>query len=138
MLDILNATRAQYGVSPLTLNTTQSAGTATCPGAYGHSQAMAQSGQIWHQNANYPKASFPADICVSSSTAGENVGQYSSSSELNNLQQMNTMMMNEPHDAVTCRSVNHACNILDSAFRQVGIGIYQTGQTTWLTEDFIG
>ncbi len=138
MLNILNTTRASYGLYPLILNVTQSNGTSNCVGSYGHSEAMAQSGEIWHTNSAYPAASFPSNICVSTSSAAENVGQFSSSSELTDLQSMNNLMMSEPHDASTCATqVNHACDILTTAFHQVGIGIYNASGRTWLTEDFV-
>lgn len=139
MLNIINTTRSQSGLSPLTLNITQSNGTATCAGSYGHSVAMAQSGNIWHVNSAYPAASFPTNICVATSTAGENVGQFSSGNELNDLQQIHNLMMSEQHDAAYCSTyINHACNLLSGSFHQVGIGIYYNAGRTWLTEDFLG
>ena len=138
MLNIINSTRSQYGLAPLALNLTQSNGTTSCAGSYGHSQAMAQSGYIWHTNTSYPAASFPNNVCVRTSSAGENVGQYSSGNELTDLQQIHQLMMNEAHDAATCASqINHACNLLSSSFQQVGIGIYFDVNRTWLTEDFL-
>jgi uncharacterized protein YkwD len=137
MLGLVNTDRTNAGLPPYTLNMTQSSGTATCVGSYGHSVAMAQSGSIWHVNPSYPQASFPNNICISYSIAGENVGMSQSGSETNDLQTINNLMMSEPHDASTCATtVNHACNILSTAFHQVGIGIYYANNTTWLTEDF--
>jgi uncharacterized protein YkwD len=131
MLNIINATRAQYGLYPLVMNLTQSNGTSTCLGSYGHSVHMASMGLISHDQ-------FPADICVASSAAGENVGQFSSGNELTDLQQIHNLMMSENHDAATCASqTNHACNILSASFHQIGIGIYFNVNTTWLTEDFL-
>jgi uncharacterized protein YkwD len=139
MLNIINTTRSQAGLYPLVLNTVQSNGTSTCVGSYGHSLAMAQSGNIWHDNSAYPAASFPNNICVATSSAAENVGQFSSGNELNDLQQIHNLMMNEPHDAATCASqINHACNLLNAKLHQVGIGIYYNAGRTWLTEDFLG
>jgi uncharacterized protein YkwD len=137
MLNIINTERSQAGLPAYTLNSSQSNGTSTCVGSYGHSTAMAQSGSIWHTNSAYPNASFPKDICISYSTAGENVGYASYGNELTDLQTINSQMMSEAHDATTCAtSVNHACNILSSSFHQIGIGIYNANGVTWLTEDF--
>lgn len=138
MVNIVNQDRARYGIAPLTLNTTQSNGTGSCPGSYGHSVAMAQSGQIWHTNPNYPQASFPTNICITFNTAGENVGMSSSGNELQDLQTMDNLMMSEnPNTPSTCgTTVNHACNILNASYHQIGIGIYVSNNTTWLTEDF--
>ncbi len=130
MLNIINADRSQAGVAPLTLNTTESNGTPTCVGSYGHSVHMAQMGAISHDQ-------FPADICVGFSIAGENVGEAGYGNELTDLQKLDNLMMSEPHTVATCSTTtNHACNILNTAFHQVGIGIYNANNTTWLTEDF--
>jgi uncharacterized protein YkwD len=138
MLNIINTTRAGAGLPPFAINQTQSSGTSSCAGSYGHSKAMAASGSIWHSNPSYPAASFPENLCVPTSAAGENVGQFNSGNELTDLQSMNSMMMSEPHDAATCASgINHACNILNASYHQVGIGIYYDGSHTWLTEDFL-
>lgn len=139
MLDILNSTRAQYGLGPLSLDLTQSNGTATCAGSLGHSEAMQQSGSIWHVNPNYPQASFPNNFCVRYYSAGENVGMMSSGNEMNDLIGINNLMMNEPHDPSYCATyVNHACTIISTKYSRVGIGIVYINGTTWLTEDFIG
>jgi uncharacterized protein YkwD len=138
-LAIINQDRAQYGVGPLSLNQTQSLGTSSCVGSLGHSQAMQQSGSIWHDNANYPAASFPNNICVGAATFGENVGMDGSGNELNDLRTLNTLMMGEQHDAAYCAQYeNHACNILNRSYRQVGIGIVYANNITWLTTDFTG
>jgi len=138
LLTILNRERHAVGLAPLTLTMTQSNGHAACVGSLGHSQAMAQTGAIWHINARDPKASFPRNICMSYSTAGENVGMSASGNEMRDLRLLNKLMMSEPHSASACASeANHACNILNPLFHRVGIGIYQSGTTTWLTEDFL-
>jgi len=136
---MLNADRSSNAVStPLTLNLAQSNGTGSCVGSIGHSRTMQQSGYIWHTNPSYPQASFSTDICIAFSLAGENVGQASSSNELSSLQELNQLMMSEQHSPQYCAvAVNHACNILNPSFHQVGIGIVQDSKGgTWLTEDF--
>ncbi len=146
MVDIINQTRATYsqkyslGLRSLSLNMTQSNGTSSCAGSMGHSQAMADSGQIWHQNASYPAASFPNNFCVQSFQIGENVGVWPDANELTALQDIHDAMMNEPWQP-GCTS-DHACNILSSNYSQVGIGIVQgtwnNSPAYYLTEDFIG
>jgi hypothetical protein len=138
MLQILNTDRAALHLPPLHLKARQSMGVAGCSGSLGHSTAMARSGQIWHVNPSYPHASFPRNLCVGYTVAAENVGASSSGSSLGDLEMLNRMMMQEPHSSATCGStVNHACNIINRAFRHVGIGIYLAGGITWLTEDFV-
>jgi subtilase family serine protease len=149
MLTILNNDRAtyasQYGVSvpALTLSWTQTHGTSTCVGSIGHSKAMAATGQIWHiypgdsqSNPTNPN-SFPRDLCVSYSWAGENVGEASYGNEMTDMQQLDSMMMSETHNPTYCASYdNHACNTVNAHFHYVGIGVYYVNNTTWLTEDF--
>lgn len=137
MLKIVNRDRHQNGLSKLTLKPSQSVGVASCVGSYGHSQAMAKSGAIWHVNAQFPKASFPNSVCVRFMHAGENVGESASGNATLDLKTLDTMMMGEPHSKSECAStVNHACNILNPAFHHVGIGVYYAKGATWLTEDF--
>lgn len=138
LVQLLNQDRAQQGIGPLALDPTQSAGTNSCAGSAGHSRAMAKSGTIWHQNTGFPQASFPRNICVTHSIAGQNVGE-ASVPEWAAIQTLNRMMMNEPHSPSICASQDdHACNILNSHFRRVGIGLVESSHTLWLTEDFIG
>ncbi len=130
LFNLLNSDRSQAGVAALTLNATESNGTGSCAGSYGHSVHMASVGSISHDQ-------FQADICISYSVAGENVGEASYGNELTDLQQLDSSMMAEPHDASTCSTTtNHACNIINPAYHQIGIGIYNVNNKTWLTEDF--
>lgn len=138
-LRLINLDRARNGLNPLTLIRRQSDGASGCPGSYGHSSAMAQSGAIWHINPRFPRASFPHNICVTYRSAGENVGESSTGNVRDDLQTLDRLMMSEPHTATACAaSYDHACNILNPIFRHVGIGIYLKGGVTWLTEDFLG
>lgn len=135
---ILNVDRAAHRLPPLRLSRIQSQGTSACVGSLGHSVAMARSGNIWHVNSHHALASFPKSICGPYHLAGENVGEASGSSLLDNVTLLDGMMMSEPHSAHTCKvTVNHACNILSQAYTHVGIGLYvDAAGTTWLTEDF--
>lgn len=140
VLDLLNSTRDDYGLRPYTLSEDQSLGTASCVGAYGHSAAMAESGFLWHTNAKYVHASFPADICLLHKTASENIGEAGSGNEVQALSSLYQQEMKEPHDPATCkrRLPTHSCNILNPAFTRVGIGITFAKGRTWLTIDFVG
>lgn len=132
VLTMLNHDRSLYGVAPLALSSTLSYGNGSCIGAYGHSVHMGTTGVMSHDQ-------FPADICGAYSYAGENVGYASYGSELTDLQWMNSSMMaeNSPPKVPGC-SGSHACNIINPAFHQVGIGIYMDASgRAWLTEDFM-
>lgn len=137
LLRMLNFERSRYRVPALAQVRVQSTGRASCPGAYGHSTAMARSGFIWHINPHYPRASFPNNICVRYTAVGENVGVASTGAVLQDLGTLDQEMMSEPHNRSICAAaVNHACNILSPSFHRVGIGIYVAQGYTWLTEDF--
>jgi hypothetical protein len=137
MLTIINADRAAHRLAPLRLQRAQADGKSGCPGSYGHSVAMAASGSIWHVNARFPAASFPHNLCVQYRSAGENVGMSASGNVDSDLHELDQLMMQEPHASSVCaREANHACNILSPVFHFVGIGVYVSGNTTWLTEDF--
>ena len=123
LLNLINGSRAGAGLSPLTFSAVQSAGTASCVGSYGHSVHMAEVGQISHDQ-------FPQDICIPWSAAGENVGE-ASGSESAAIQTLHQDMMNEGP------SGGHYRNIMSTTFTTVGIGLYYTGGTLWLTEDFV-
>jgi hypothetical protein len=98
---------------------------------------MARSASVWHADSRYPRASFPNNVCVRFTTAGENVGESSSGVEGQDLEILNAMIMKEPHSASVCAvTINHACNVVNPAFHRVGIGIYYSAGSTWLTEDF--
>jgi uncharacterized protein YkwD len=136
-LKFVNLQRVRNGLSKLSLKPEQSAGTGSCVGSFGHSEAMARSGAIWHINAQFPKASFPNSICVHFLHAGENVGESASGNVDGDLLALANLMMSEPHTKSDCASnVNHACNILNPAFHHIGIGVYYAAGATWLTEDF--
>lgn len=137
VLHMLNHDRTEHGVAPLRLRTVQSSGTASCAGSLGHSVAMARTGTIWHVNRGYPHQSFPNNICLPHSIAGENVGESFRGSVVQDLKGLNMLMMSEPHDSAVCATAaNHSCTILDPGFRQVGIGVFVRAGATWLTEDF--
>jgi uncharacterized protein YkwD len=137
ILKLINHDRTTNGLSKLTLKPAQSVGGPSCVGSYGHSIAMAKSGAIWHINPKFPRASFPNSICVKFLNVGENVGESASGDVTNDLKTLDSMMMSEPHSKGDCASdVNHACNILNPKFHQVGIGVYYVNGATWLTEDF--
>jgi hypothetical protein len=139
LLSLLNLHRERHHLAPLQLTPVQSNGRSGCPGSYGHSVAMATTGGIWHTNDRYPRQSFPHNICVRYSSVGENVGEAFTGTESVDIHVLDQMMMNEPHSAGVCAATyNHACNILNSAYHFVGIGLFEHNGTTWLTEDFIG
>jgi uncharacterized protein YkwD len=140
VLQIINHHRASVGVAPLQLDMTMSNGTSGCAGSIGHSEAMAASGTIWHVNSQYPQNSFPNGVCAGSyRMLGQNVGVWGGGDVASAVQSIDNLMMQEPHDPATCASqTNHACSIINPAFTRLGVGVYASGGTAWLTTDFAG
>jgi hypothetical protein len=138
LLDILNHTRQQAGAPTLHLSTALSTGSGSCVGAYGHSIAMADSGDLWHTNGKYVQASFPNDVCVRDVGGSEDIGKGVSGNEISDVQTIMARFLGEPHDARTCHeTVNHACILMNPVFTRVGIGLYYTRGTTWITLTFV-
>ena len=84
---------------------------------------MAQIGQISHDQ-------FPQDICIPWSAAGENVGE-AGGSESAAIQALHQSMISEGPGG------GHYQNIMSTTFTTVGIGLYYTSGTLWLTGDFV-
>ena len=138
LLDLINASRAANNVGPVTLSLTQTRGTNSCVGAYGHSVAMSDTLTIWNTHQGYDAASFPNDVCLHNPSPGENIGYEVTGNELTDLRTIHADMMQPAHDATTCAGAgNSACNILAPDFNQVGIGIYEHDGGTYVTEDFL-
>ncbi|GAC1444329.1 MAG: hypothetical protein NVSMB52_03560 [Chloroflexota bacterium] len=130
-LRIINGHRAEFGLGPLSLNSEQSVSSVA------HSQAMAQSGTIWHVNPTYPSQSFPNNFVVSGwRTIGENVGMAGGYGVRGGIDIIERQMWTEPHTA-GCTG-NHACDEIGQSFNSVGIGIFVNAQGVWLTADFVG
>jgi uncharacterized protein YkwD len=110
--DDTNAARADAGLPRLTWR----ADAATL--AVAHSVEMAQQGSIWH--GNFVTAATLHSL--GASALGENVAMGQA------VAQIHDAFMNSPH---------HRDNILDSAFNQVGIGVIVSGDTLFVTEDFV-
>jgi hypothetical protein len=151
----INQARSAYGIAGIGFSGSQSSGDGVCIGSMGHSQAMEQSGSIWHEapgdTAPFTNpASFPNDICGRGglSTYGENVGVAGGygSYGADLAQVMDGMMAENPNTPSGCAAIapstNHACNILHAAFTQVGVGVvfgpYFSQTSPYLTEDFTG
>jgi uncharacterized protein YkwD len=125
LLDLINASRATAGLAPYVFSEIESNGTSTCVGSLGHSKEMAQEGAISHDQ-------FSEDICLSFSSAGENVGYTSGVSESAGIIETHQAMMDEGPTG------GHYQNIMSSSYTSVGIGLYvDSSGTLWLTEDFI-
>jgi uncharacterized protein YkwD len=114
MLQLINAERAAVGAGPLTAQ--------SCPDSFAEpwSPKMAQDGAISHQSLG------PFLSRCGVSTAAENVGMTSSQAP----ESMMSAFMN---------SSAHRANILNAAYKGVGIGAYRDSHGAWwVTQDFVG
>jgi uncharacterized protein YkwD len=114
-VELVNAERAEAGCSPVKVNTTLTRA------AQDHSEDMAASGTMSHTGSD---GSSPGDRITragySWSTYGENVAYGYSTPE-----QVMTGWMNSP---------GHKENILNCAFKEIGVGLAQPG--SYWTQDF--
>ncbi|MFE2276648.1 CAP domain-containing protein [Streptomyces sp. NPDC059454] len=115
VVELVNAERAEAGCSPVKVNTTLTRA------AQDHSEDMAASGTMSHTGSD---GSSPGDRITragySWSTYGENVAYGYSTPE-----QVMTGWMNSP---------GHKENILNCAFKEIGVGLAQPG--SYWTQDF--
>ena len=130
LLDLINAGRKKHGVKPLTLSLKES----RCSAA--HSRSMAAAGQLSH--------GLPGDLCVTYTTAGENIG-YNPGYPATALITMNNEMWAEGPCPTSCPAGSsewaahgHYLNLVDKDFKTIGIGVMYSNGNTWLTEDFTG
>jgi uncharacterized protein YkwD len=92
-----------------------------------------------HQNLNHTGSdgSSPwqriAAVGITFNTAGENIGMSGGLSLTAGVSTIDNEMMSEP-----LTPGNHHWNIVNPAYKQVGIGIIYANNQVWLTEDFIG
>lgn len=128
LLKAINAARADHGLSAVTLDSRQSG----C--SLRHSRHMAARGFISHDQ-------FPADICMSHTDAGENVGEVDGYPPEGTLLLNQEMLAEGPCPDTGCPNGEeevhgHYMNIVNPIYTRVGIGIFVQDGITWLTEDF--
>jgi uncharacterized protein YkwD len=124
LLDLINTSRAGGGLPPYTFSAVQSNGTGSCIGSLGHSEHMAQTGQLVHDQ-------FPADLCLPFHTAGENICEWPTAEAQAIINCHQSMMAEGP-------SGGHYQNIMNTNYQTVGLGLVFQNGVLWLTEDFIG
>ena len=106
MLELINASRVRAGLVPLAMDP----GVANT--ARGHSGAEAQVRYVYHDGADGTAASRNVPAC-GTGWYGENTGKIWN----DNVDALHIEFMNEPWVPI-----NHRTNIMDPAFRRVGIG----------------
>jgi uncharacterized protein YkwD len=114
LLDLVNRERATEGLVPLALRDD----VAAIAGAW--TRRMAADGRLGHNNAYFRPSTMDR---IGAELIGENVAAAPS------LDEAHQALMNSPH---------HRDNIMNPAFRQVGISVVHTaGNKLFLTEDFL-
>lgn len=87
-----------------------------------HSQLMASRGEVEHQLAGEPKLAIRlGEVALRYDASGENVARTS------NPERAHVALMNSP---------GHRANILDPQFNAVGIGVVNTPDGIYVTQDF--
>ncbi len=128
LLSLLNQHRAAAGVAPLTLNSTLSGASRSHSCDMFAHQVMSHIGS----DGSSPFQRIAA-TGITYSTAGENIGMAGGYGLDGGINAIDSSMMAEPNVMGT-----HHWNIVNPAYKQVGLGVvYQNGQV-WLTEDFVG
>ena len=128
LLGAINRDRTAHHVRLLTLDARQS----QC--SMQHSWHMMREGAISHDQ-------FPQDVCVPYRLTGENVGAAGGRPRYALLRLHHIMMSEGPCPRRGCPNGefyqhDHYTNLVNPAFRRVGIGIVVSNGRTWLTEDF--
>ena len=120
MLGLMNASRAQSGIGALALD----AGVSVT--ARAHSAAEAQVGYVYHDGPDGTARSRNTAAC-GSGWYGENTGKVWNG----NVDALHLEFMAEP-----LVPINHRTNIVDPAFKRVGIGAVQGPDALYLTMVF--
>ncbi len=128
LLTTLNQHRAAAGAPALQLNQTLSLASRQ------HSCDMFQHQQLNHTGSD---GSSPFDrmraVGVTFATAGENIGMAGGYGLTGGINTVDSGMMAEP-----LTYGNHHWNIVNAAYKQVGLGVIYANGQVWLTEDFTG
>jgi uncharacterized protein YkwD len=112
MFQLVNSSRRNHSVQPLKMNWRLSGD------ALGHSRRMARQHSIYHTADLYSLVRR-----YNPHTWGENVGMAGT------LKRMETIFMG---------SAPHRANILNGAFKRMGVGVKRAGGHVWVTLDFYG
>ncbi len=120
MLELMNATRARAGVVPLAMDV----GVANT--ARAHSAAEAQVRYVYHDGPDGTAASRNVPAC-GTGWYGENTGKIWN----DNVDALHIEFMAEPWEPI-----NHRTNIMDPAFRRVGVGAVMGRDAMYMTMVF--
>jgi len=120
MLELINASRAQSGLAPLATDI------GVADTARAHSAAEAQARYVYHDGPDGTAHSRDVPACATG-WYGENTGKIWN----DNVDALHSEFMNEPW-----APINHRTNIMDPAFRRVGIGAVIGADAMYMTMVF--
>jgi len=120
MLRLMNVSRVAGGLVPLTMDASVS------ETARSHSGVESHWGYVYHDGPDGTAHARDATACASG-WYGENTGKVWN----DNVRALHVEFMNEPWEPI-----NHRTNIMDPAFRRVGIGAVQGRDAMYLTMVF--
>jgi len=120
MLELINASRAQGGLAPLATDI------GVADTARAHSAAEAQARYVYHDGPDGTAHSRDVPACATG-WYGENTGKIWN----DNVDALHSEFMNEPW-----APINHRTNIMDPAFRRVGIGAVIGADAMYMTMVF--
>jgi len=120
MLELINASRAQGGLAPLETDI------GVADTARAHSAAEAQARYVYHDGPDGTAHSRDVPACATG-WYGENTGKIWN----DNVDALHSEFMNEPW-----APINHRTNIMDPAFRRVGIGAVIGADAMYMTMVF--
>ncbi len=116
MLGYINAERAKASLAPLVLDE------ELCQGAYLKSKDMAVNGYFSHNSPTYGSPfDMMKELGIGYRLAGENIAKNTS--------------VKGAHEAFM-NSSGHRANILNSGFKKLGLGFYQSGSYLYVTQWF--
>jgi uncharacterized protein YkwD len=120
MLELMNASRVRAGLVPLVMDT------RVADTARAHSAAEAQVRYVYHDGPDGSASSRNVPSC-GTGWYGENTGKIWN----NNVDALHIEFMNEPWVPI-----NHRTNIMDPAFRRVGVGAVNGPDAMYMTMVF--
>ena len=120
MLELMNASRARGGLVPLVMDT------GVADTARAHSSAEAQVRYVYHDGPDGSARSRNVPAC-GTGWYGENTGKIWN----NNVDALHIEFMAEPWEPI-----NHRTNIMDPAFRRVGVGAVNGPDAMYMTMVF--
>ena len=120
MLELINASRARGGLVPLVMDV------RVADTARAHSAAEARVRYVYHDGPDGTASSRDVPAC-GTGWYGENTGKIWN----DNVDALHIEFMNEPW-----QPINHRTNIMDPAFRRVGVGAVNGSDAMYMTMVF--